>query len=271
MEENLKPIDTEELKKIQLQILDAVSDFCEKHQIKYWLDCGTLLGAVRHKGYIPWDDDIDIGMLRPDYDKFMQLFNLENDRYKFYSYENNKNFLYPYGKVLDTDTVLYEPDKHGIKLSVNIDVFIYDNAPDNDRKVNKMFRKRDFYLRMNILRNFKIKSKKRLVQLSKFFIIPFIKLFPKDYFVKRIVINSRQFVDFSTNRIGNFTAYSKMVCNRNVFNQMISIEFEGKKYNAPIGYEEWLTAFYGDYMQLPPEEKRVSHHKFEAYLKVKNA
>ena len=67
-----------EVKKIQLEILDVTTEFCDKHNIKYWLDSGTLLGAIRHKGYIPWDDDIDIAMLRPDYDRFLKLFNTEN-------------------------------------------------------------------------------------------------------------------------------------------------------------------------------------------------
>ena len=80
----MKQITLEELKRIQLSILDRVAEFCEKNAINYWLDCGTLLGAVRHKGYIPWDDDIDIGMLRPDYDRFLKTFNEKNDVYKVY-------------------------------------------------------------------------------------------------------------------------------------------------------------------------------------------
>ena len=82
----------DELRKIQIEILDVVVKFCDDHEINYWLDCGTLIGAIRHKGYIPWDDDIDIGMLRPDYEKFMKLFNEENTRYKFMCYELDEKF-----------------------------------------------------------------------------------------------------------------------------------------------------------------------------------
>ena len=109
----MNEIKLDELKKIQLDILVFIDDFCEKNNINYWIDCGTLLGAVRHKGYIPWDDDIDIGMLREDYDKFMKIFNncCNNSKYKFISYETDKNWPFPFGKVLDITTVLYEPDK----------------------------------------------------------------------------------------------------------------------------------------------------------------
>ncbi len=144
-------IDAVQLKKYQIDILKTVHRFCIDNKISYWLDSGTLLGAIRHKGYIPWDDDIDIAMLRPDYDKFMRLFNEKNERYKFYTIENNSQFLYPIGKVLDTSTVLYEPNKQGNKLSINIDIFVYDNAPDNDKLVEKMYKKRDLYRRFVLM------------------------------------------------------------------------------------------------------------------------
>ena len=91
----VKKIELDELKKRQLNILDVVTHFCEKNDINYFLDCGTLLGAVRHKGYIPWDDDIDIGMMRDNYDKFLKLFNEKNTRYKALTCEIDDNFLYP--------------------------------------------------------------------------------------------------------------------------------------------------------------------------------
>ena len=96
----MRQIGMDELKKIQLEILDAVSAFCTKHGITYWLDGGTLIGTVRHKGYIPWDDDIDLGMLRPDYDRFIKEFNAHNSRYRLVCRENDPDFYQAFAKVM---------------------------------------------------------------------------------------------------------------------------------------------------------------------------
>ena len=86
----MKNISVEELKSVQIAILDVVSKYCDEHGIRYWLDGGTLLGAVRHKGYIPWDDDIDLGMLRPDFDRFIHEFNRYDSRYVVGCVESNE-------------------------------------------------------------------------------------------------------------------------------------------------------------------------------------
>ena len=135
-------ITIEELKRVQLEILDMVTQFCDANGIRYWLDSGTLLGAIRHKGYIPWDDDIDLGMLREDYERFVSVFNESNDRYRVLSFEWNPDFGFPFAKVCDTTTVLYEPDERGRKMAINIDIFPYDRAPDDDAVANEMFDRR---------------------------------------------------------------------------------------------------------------------------------
>lgn len=263
----MKRINKTELKKLQIEILDVVDVFCENNNINYWLDSGTLLGCVRHKGYIPWDDDIDIGMLREDYNKFLASFNEQNNRYRVISNEISSDCYYPYAKVLDTNTVLYEPDESGIKLSVNIDVFVYDNAPDNQSECKKMYDSRDLYALLNA-GQFGVFSPKSLIKkVAKQILYLFGHFFPKGYFAAKIVVNSKKYEHEALNCIGNFTSVTRFTCNKRVFNSFIAGTFEGKQYPIPVGYDEWLTNFYGDYMKLPPVEKRVSHHKFIAYVK----
>ena len=103
----MREIGIEELKEIQINILDYVDDFCKRHHIKYFLSGGTLIGAVRHKGYIPWDDDIDICMLRSDWERFVELFSKEkNTDYRVYSHLIEKSFVFPYAKVSYEKTIL---------------------------------------------------------------------------------------------------------------------------------------------------------------------
>ena len=266
----MRKVDIKEIKRIQLAILNVAADFCEQNSICYWIDSGTLLGAIRHKGYIPWDDDIDIGMLRKDYDAFSQLFNESNSRYQFKCIESDPAFYLPHGKVFDTSTLLYEPDEKGFKSAINIDVFVYDNAPDDDELVKDMYDRRD-----KLRKHFNLQTaytkpggnvfRRGLVHFYRFLH----RFFPRDFFIKRMVANSKRFANQETKRVGNFTAFTRMVCDKRVFSDFIDVEFEGRTYKAPVGYDEWLRSFYGDYMQLPPVEKRVSHHSFVAYAKEK--
>ena len=265
----MKEIGQERLKEIQLEIMDVVMKFCEDNGIKCWLNGGTLLGAVRHKGYIPWDDDIDLGMLRPDYDKFIELFNKKNDRYKFSSAENNPESFNHFGKVFDTSTVLYEPDEKGDKLAVYIDIFVMDNAPLDEAERKRMFRKSKVFFVCNLGRKLPIFLKPtrggflRRIAVSLFRAV--LRIFPRHYFVQALVRNAKRYASNDTGLVGDFTGQHDAVMPRERLEEMTELEFEGKKYNAPIGYDEWLTKLYGDYMQLPPPEKRVSTHFFKAY------
>ncbi len=258
----MRKLELEEVKTIQLKILNATVAFCEENNITYWIDSGTLLGAIRHKGYIPWDDDIDIGMLRPDFERFMAMFNARNTRYRAYCIDNNPDFDYTHGKVLDTATVLFEPDKNGKKLSVNIDIFVYDNARD-EKDAEKRYKFRDRCRAFDEIQNLKTEEKQSW-KMRAYGVLT--KLFPRYFFTKMMSWNAKRYNHIETAYIGNFTAYARILCEKSVFSSFTEAEFEGRKYKIPAGYDRWLRCFYGEYMQLPPEEKRVTHHQYEAYV-----
>lgn len=260
----MREVTSDELKAIQLGILDVVHNYCEKNGIHYWLDSGTLLGSIRHKGYIPWDDDIDLGMLRPDYEKFMKHFNRDNERYQFFSNENDPMFLYPFGKVLDTSTILCEA---GSELSINIDIFVFDNVPDDEAEAQKLFKIRDCYRQLHELRISGVDPHCRGIKRCILQVLNvLLKTLPKNFFIKRMVKLCKKYNNASTKRVGDISGFSNMACDRIAVEHRIDGEFEGKYYKIPQGYDAWLRNFYGDYMQLPPEEARVSHHTFKAYV-----
>ena len=264
----MRKVEGDELRQIQLQILNQVSTYCERENIRYWLDCGTLLGAIRHKGFIPWDDDIDIGMLREDYEKFITNFNKVNNRYRCWTMNNTHNFPIPFAKVMDLNTELYEPDKKsGIKMCINIDVFPYDNAPEEEKLLNDMYNTRDKYISMYTKSVFpKWEGDGRIKRITRYILYMFLRFIPRQFLVNKINNNIMRYRDAETKYVGNFTSYSRILCNKEIFDSFIDVEFEGKKYKAPAGYDAWLKAFYGDYMKLPSEEQQISHHRFEAYV-----
>lgn len=260
-------VDMAELKKIQLEILDNVKKFCDEKGISYWLDCGTLLGAVRHKGYIPWDDDIDIGMLRNDYERFIKEYNDEKHRYKCCTINNTKGFYYSFAKIVDTKTELYEPSKKkGRKIGIYIDIFAYDNAPTEKEELEKMYDRVDrmaTWYRRRVTPNHTTGTlAKRIVG---WIVRHILCILPISFYRDRWMDSIKKYINVETGYVGNFTSDSRILCDKSIFDEFVDLEFEGKQYKAPKRYDEWLKAFYGDYMQLPPEEKRVSKHQFEAF------
>lgn len=127
------------IKNLQLEILNSVHIFCVENDINYIIDFGTLLGAARHKGFIPWDDDIDISMLRPDFDKFSQLY--KDNQYSFYNIDNDKSFPYAFGRVYNTQTISFLHNK--IKKGIYIDVYPLDGIPSEEKLQKKVFSKID--------------------------------------------------------------------------------------------------------------------------------
>ena len=262
----MRKLSLEEAKKMQMDILDFIASVCEQNKIRYWLEFGTLIGAVRHKGYIPWDDDIDIGMLREDYVKFREIFNDPSRRYELHDIENDPDYNFLFAKIYDTKTV--EKDPNAMKETcLNVDLFIFDDVPENKKIQKRLFNKRDLYRRLNNLQVLGYKKGAIQKTLLACLLKPLLLLLPKNYFFIKFY---KKMQKFKTNRnmAANLCGYSRYVFDKSDVSETILTQFEDRLYRIPVGYDRMLTSCFGDYMVLPPVEKRFNpHSKIEIFLK----
>ena len=266
----MKELSLQELKDVEFDILKTFDVFCKENNIRYFLAFGTLLGAIRYKKFIPWDDDIDVLVPREDYCKLLTLFQ-DNDRYRLYAFEKNKRFHYPFAKLCDMPTLKEQTiyKNKGVRLGVEIDVFPLDHWDSNiDKAKLELARIKKYQKWLKI-------SKLDTPLTSNFFkkmvwsvIIPFVKLIGGGYFVKKIIKESNK-----ENQKSSFYAGAKVwaiygergIIPSKVFDEVIDIEFEGQMFPAPKDYDTYLTCLYGDYLPEPPKEKQKTHHSFKAY------
>ena len=261
----MKPVSSNELRAIQLNILKVVADFCDNNDITYFLAFGTLIGAIRHHGYIPWDDDIDIAMPRPDYDRFLSMFDEEHPNFKIISIENNYDYGFSFAKVHDNRTIINETQYKQDEFGVYIDIFPIDGIKYHKqvhilRIINKLLHTKKANFTQRTI------SKKIINALGKIILLPF-----STHFILTIIDHiARQCPFGSTSKAGcicDSVVGERAIVDTDLFSSSIIQEFEGESFKIPVGYDKWLKSIYGDYMQLPPLEKRISHHVFEAYWK----
>ena len=258
-----------EVKQIQIQILKEFANYCDQNNLVYFLGYGTLLGAVRHKGFIPWDDDIDVVMPRSDYNKFMKKFNKNSKNLEVFDILNDSTYNYSFAKLSDKSTFLKEDcDIAFDKLGVNIDIFPLDGVSSNQKEQKRKIKKIKIYRNILGLKNISILRKRALYKniilfLGKkfFYFIDYKKI------VKKIVYFATE-LDYSASDTVACLVWNygvKEVMSKKVFGKGTKLEFENGLYNVPQDYDRYLKNLYGDYMMLPPEEERVSHHVFKAY------
>lgn len=259
---------------IQNKISSILKEFisiCEENNLTYYALGGTLLGAVRHKGFIPWDDDIDIGMPREDYEKFKKIaLNLLPNNYKFFS-EDSADYKKAFSVIRDDSTkIIMNYSKEELVESLWIDVFPLDGMPSNAMK-KKIHSFRYLYTRMMVqLSQFSslVNQKKKNRPLIEKVIIAFAnvvnieKIVSFDWAQKKYLQTIKKY-SFNEAFAGNYTGAYKLreIVPSNYFGKPVSLEFEGINLSCPCQYKEYLTAIYGEnYMQLPPEDKRIQHH-----------
>lgn len=264
-------ITLEDVKIIQMDILTAIDKFCKDHNIRYSLACGTLLGAIRHKGYIPWDDDIDIYMPREDYIRMMKEFpETYEGRYKIASLEREPLWDRLFAKAYDNTTLLIENACVNKHIGVCIDIFPIDDVPDNDQKWHSynFWRK----LHLNLL-----KTKYNSLNGNQ---SPIHKLAIALIQVLTCWYPKRKWIDYLDKlaQRNNNKGYSRCFecCQglfqnkpfpKNLFDEIIDVVFEDRQFKAFANADTYLRNAYGNYMELPPENKRITIHDWEAYYK----
>ena len=263
-----------DIKIIQDKILFILKEFisiCEENNLTYYALGGTLLGAVRHKGFIPWDDDIDIGMPREDYEKFKKVApDLLPSNYKFLN-EDTPGYKKAFSVIRDDSTkIIMNYSKEELVESLWIDVFPLDGMPSNKLK-KKIHSFRYLYTRMMVqLSQFNslVNQKKENRPLTEKVIIGFAhavnieKIISFTWAQKKYLQTIKKY-SFNEAFAGNYTGAYKLreIVPSDYFGQPVLLQFEDLKLSCPHKFREYLTAIYGaDYMQLPPEEKRVFHH-----------
>ena len=256
-----KKITMEEAKVIRLEILKELDSFCSSHNIRYYLAFGTLIGAIRHNGYIPWDDDVDVWMPRPDLDKFMEEYHSDGK----YKLSHNRNpsdeHMWGFARLIDTRTTM-KLGSHSI-LGVNVELYPLDGFPEEGEKRNNFVRNLKYLRAINSRMIVKVFG---LVAENKW---PFKKIKLRvlqrfiNYYTK---FGSKYSYNESVDVVAIFdTPYKLKPFKRDWFGLGIKHKFETLELMVPVKFHEVLTTIYGDYMTPPPIEEQVPSHNGNYY------
>ena len=254
----------DEIKSIEINILSYVASLCEKHNLRYFLAYGTLIGAIRHKGFIPWDDDIDIAMPRDDYNRLLDIMRSEKGKYEcLIPLENG--FFYEFAKVIDTTTFVQEKNTIKARCGVWIDIFPLDGLKKNDKLTHFLLVLFNRCRAAAVNKKFPHKTKGIFIPVEYLFWI-ICRLIGYKPFLKWSIKLAQKYKYDDSDIVGYASSYpaNNKYLKKEWFSESLKVYFEKLQFNIPIGYHEYLTTQYGDYMQLPAENKRVSHH-MEAY------
>lgn len=253
------------LQKLQLKIALEVKRICEKHEIRYFLDCGSMLGAVRHNGFIPWDDDMDIGFLREDYNKFLSVARNELGKEFCLLTWECPEYPFPYAKVCLKETV-YKERIAGNSIATHnnifIDIFPYDNISDdkNIRFLNGACRKIISHMLM-IKCSYRVWVRDGIGKKVKFIPLMLLSRFFSKKYLKSVFMKlACQYNDIETYEVGIEDVILSCNYKRKDLLSFVEVKFEDELFVIPQEYDAILKIAYGDYMELPPEEKRWIGH-----------
>lgn len=273
----MKKIGIEELKELELNILDFFVQICEENDLIYFLSGGTLLGAVRHHGFIPWDDDIDVMMPRKDYEKLIDIFP-DHSYYQFLYHGNTHNYPKPFGTINDSRTLKPETNirkKCRHILGVNIDIFPIDEIPESPEEIHNYYSELSKMAKKMYCITYSYTYKKsfwftikKFVGISYYRLLDLLKITSVDKVVKEYDVLARKFTNSGSSMCGVTTIDNYGEKEANVTKEyfpIIKMKYEGRDCNIPANYDKYLSSIYGNYMQLPPKEKQVTHHMSDCF------
>lgn len=266
-----------EMQSIAANILKEFAALCNKLGLRYSIAYGSLIGAVRHHGFIPWDDDVDVWMPRPDFEKLVKYWQ-ENEEhlmpYKLMNTDNDPDYPHMITRIVDTRTWIDVVNEKDCGLGLFVDIYVHDGLGDNfDEATAYLWKSRRnsslFFL--SVRDHFHIGLTKGLKIIIKYPAYLYAKLRGKRHFIQRAK-QLCQALDYENSK------YVACVCwcsyrpprellKKEWLEELIELDFEGFKVKAPKRYHEVLTHIYGDYMKLPPEKDRIAHHLYTAYRK----
>lgn len=262
-----------EIKEVSLKVMDEIDCICKKNDIRYSLGYGTLLGAVRHGGFIPWDDDIDILMTRENYERFLVCAK-NSDVFSLLEFRIVDNYAYLFAKASDNMTRLIEHNgnRYGCDMGVSVDIFPIDYLDDTYKgavkKINRMKIKRLLLVAANWKKYFRSKTHSFIFEPVRLLLY----LLSRGVNEKRILEGINTYYSrehekkYSANAVDNNYGLREIM-ESYLFEEYVEIDFENRKYSMIKYYDEYLKKIYGDYMKLPPIDKQITHHTFSAYFR----
>ncbi len=261
----MKELTLQEIQQGSFNVLLKFKEICEQLNLNYFLAYGTLIGAIRHKGFIPWDDDIDVWMPRPDYERFVQ-YCTDADLAPFClkHYKTCREYIYPIARLVDTRYKIDYSDAKDYGLGLFIDIYPLDGVKSGSKKQART--RKNYIRKIGMLgASHYIKPRNKLKNIVK----KIYYAFYKNTDINRVIAKAdcaAKHYDYNQYDNVACTVWEPKEClDKCDFISAVDVEFNGQFFKAPFGYDSLLKKLYGDYMKLPPENERIAHHYYKAY------